>query len=233
MYNEFAKLTIYKKGRMRMEKLKRGIGISCFIFGVLLFIFVIVVILHPRVLIKPVGIVFFLLLDAILLLMAGMGISTDSEKIAIFSKLRVSIIFLLYLIVMFQCVFGSSVFIRNHGISSVNVIPFRTMIKYIAAWNNREIAKRIIIYNVLGNLILLMPLGFFVPYYLKKFHSFMYCFVVWLFCSMAVEAFQYIFRIGSFDIDDVILNISGACMFYFALKIPVVKKIIRKCKIDF
>ena len=216
-----------------MEKIKRGFGKGCFIFGILLFIFVILVILHPRFLIKPVGIVFFLLSDTILLLLAGMGISTDSEKSVVFSKLRVGIIFLLYLIVVYQCAFGNSIFIRNHGISGVNVIPFSTILKYIVAWNNEEIAKRVILYNVLGNLVLLMPLGFFVPYYFKKFQTFISCCAVWLFCSMAIEVFQYIFHIGSLDIDDVILNVSGASMLYFILRIPVVKKIIRKCKIDF
>lgn len=227
------KLSIYKKGRMRMEKLKRGFGKSCFVFGILLFIFVIVMILHPRIMIQPVGIVFFLLLEIILLLLGEMGISTDTEKSTIFLKVRIGIIFLFYLIVVYQCVFGDSIFNRNHDISSVNVIPFNTILKYIVAWNNDEIVKSVIIYNILGNLILLMPLGFFVPYYFKKFQTYIYCFFAWLFCSMAIEVFQYIFRVGSFDIDDVILNISGASILYFALRISVVKKILRKCRIDF
>lgn len=226
-------LSIFKKGRMKMEKLKRGFGKSCFVFGILLFIFVIVMILHPRFLIQPVGIIFFLLLEIILLLLGGMGISTDTEKSAIFLKVRVGIMFLFYLIVVYQCVFGNSIFIRNHDISSVNVIPFKTILKYIVAWNNDEIVKSAIIYNILGNLILLMPLGFFVPYYFNKFQGFMYYFFAWLFCSMAIEVLQYIFHVGSFDIDDVILNISGASILYVVLRISAVKNILRKCRIDF
>lgn len=78
-----------------------------------------------------------------------------------------------------------------------------------------------------------MPLGFFVPYYFNKFQGFMYYFFAWLFCSMAIEVLQYIFHVGSFDIDDVILNISGASILYVVLRISAVKNILRKCRIDF
>ena len=48
---------------------------------------------------------------------------------------------------------------------------------------------------------------------------------------VGVEVIQYIWKVGSADIDDIILNMSGVLILYIVLKIPFIKKIILKSKI--
>ena len=43
-----------------------------------------------------------------------------------------------------------------------------------------------------------------------------------------IEILQYLFRVGSADIDDVILNVTGAVIVYLIMQIKVVRKTIDK-----
>ena len=43
-----------------------------------------------------------------------------------------------------------------------------------------------------------------------------------------VEVLQYLLRVGQADIDDVILNLSGAVLVYYLMQTKIVKKNINK-----
>ncbi|QOS78626.1 VanZ family protein [Paenibacillus sp. JNUCC31] len=70
--------------------------------------------------------------------------------------------------------------------------------------------------NLFGNIVLFIPLGIWIPWLFRrcrKFFTFTGTVVVLLF---AVEFTQFITRVGSFDVDDIILNTLGAWMGYIA-----------------
>lgn len=67
--------------------------------------------------------------------------------------------------------------------------------------------------NLFGNVLIFMPFGFFMPmasryrsFFLTLFYSFS--------LSFLVEAFQLITKVGSFDVDDLLLNTIGGVIGY-------------------
>lgn len=68
--------------------------------------------------------------------------------------------------------------------------------------------------NLLGNVIGFVPLGFMIPIIRqKKTFSFLCVIFVFLF-SLTIEMIQLLFRIGVFDVDDLLLNTLGGFIGY-------------------
>lgn len=78
--------------------------------------------------------------------------------------------------------------------------------------------------NYIGNIVLFVPLGLIVNYY-KKEISYKRCFFYGALVSISFEIIQYIFAIGTSDINDVITNSIGALLGCF-----LYKKILQKSK---
>ena len=60
--------------------------------------------------------------------------------------------------------------------------------------------------NVVGNLLLFIPLGMYLRILLKRKWTGLFLMFV---LSVGFEATQFIFNIGALDVDDVILNVTG------------------------
>ena len=85
----------------------------------------------------------------------------------------------------------------------MNFTPFKEMTRY-------SIGSKAFFYNVIGNIVLFIPFGYFVSDYLKakKIHHILIPSVL---ISLTAELIQY--KIGrAFDIDDIILNFLGAIL---------------------
>lgn len=68
------------------------------------------------------------------------------------------------------------------------------------------------------NIILFIPLGFFIPLLYKKFNDVKKIGVVGFILSLLIE-FVQMFGMGATDINDLITNTIGACIGYFIYKI--------------
>lgn len=66
--------------------------------------------------------------------------------------------------------------------------------------------------NIIGNLMLFMPMGFFLPHLLKKTRQFKYYIILICIMVLSVEIIQLFTTLGMFDIDDVIFNVAGAAL---------------------
>lgn len=85
-----------------------------------------------------------------------------------------------------------------------NWIPFKTIIPYLRGDKGLLIAA----INILGNILLLVPIGFFMPLaYAKTTWKSALLFGILL--ALSIESSQVFFKVGIFDIDDVILNALG------------------------
>jgi len=72
--------------------------------------------------------------------------------------------------------------------------------------------------NILGNLVAFMPLGLIVPIVFKRKETyyFFHIVVLWAFIiSLSIEIAQLVMSVGSFDVDDLILNTFGAMIGYW------------------
>ncbi len=118
--------------------------------------------------------------------------------------------FVIYILCLFQVV----TFQDTVSWSTNNFIPFREITRY-------SFGSRLFLKNVLGNMLLFLPFGFFTSYYLDVKKLYIPIFLTMI-ASCSIECVQML--IGRvFDIDDIILNIFGGLLgysvYYMLLKI--------------
>jgi len=109
---------------------------------------------------------------------------------------------------------------------SVNIIPFAEMFRGIPL-NQFSFAYMIrhLESNLVGNILLLLPLGFFLPTLWTKVRSFKKTLLIGILSSLSIETAQYILAylglsIGrASDIDDVILNSIGVIFGYLVFRL--------------
>jgi glycopeptide antibiotics resistance protein len=71
--------------------------------------------------------------------------------------------------------------------------------------------------DIIGNVLLFIPLSFFLVFWLSR-KEFKRVILVAIATSILIETIQFIFEIGVADIDDVILNVTGAAIGFFISK---------------
>jgi len=110
---------------------------------------------------------------------------------------------------------------------SFNLIPFKTILKFVLApFTDSDISARAIITNILGNLAAFSPFAFFLPLLfdrLKKFGKFL---LTMIGIVTLVELLQFALLTGCCDIDDLILNVGGAAILFWVLRIDKVKRLV-------
>lgn len=106
-----------------------------------------------------------------------------------------------------------------------NFIPFKTLFEYIIKIKNDQINIDTAIINLVGNMIVFLPMGCFLPWLFKKFKSFKNTVLLVGGIVVAIEIMQIVFGVGSFDVDDIILNVGGAMLGYAITSIPFIIKI--------
>lgn len=108
--------------------------------------------------------------------------------------------FLLYSLILFYVVTFQDV---NYGTN--NFIPFKEIMRY-------EFGSSFFIHNVLGNILLFIPFGFFVSFILRSKKP-SYILIISIITSFVIEYVQLL--IGrTFDVDDILLNIVGGFLGY-------------------
>ena len=89
---------------------------------------------------------------------------------------------------------------------------------------NLELFKMFRIYKILskqivGNFVMLLPLGIFLPLLYKRISNFILVFMVSLLVSGVIELLQLVTSFRSADVDDIFLNSLGACAGFVIYKI--------------
>ena len=133
-------------------------------------------------------------------------------------KLSNIIVFIYYIILIFNMV----IFARYNNINSYNLIPFKSIIYILKTGTMYSI-----IINIFGNLFVFMPLDYFLIelFNIKKFSiNFILSFGI----ILLIELFQYILKVGVFDIDDIILCTLGMMTFYMIYNNKKTIRIIKK-----
>ena len=112
---------------------------------------------------------------------------------------------------------------------SVNLIPFKTVWGYVEDYMAQgPWILTLAIRNIGGNFILFFPMGMFLPCLFPKTQKFRRTLLISFCTILCVELIQLLLRRGIFDVDDLILNISGWLIGFAVLKIPFVNKILMK-----
>lgn len=124
-------------------------------------------------------------------------------------------LFVLYIGVLFYFALFSEEFGRFAGARDYNLIPFSTIRRYIRYKDYFTEINYFV--NLYGNVVAFMPFGYFLYYYLKNRNYFLGLILPVVF-SLFIEISQFIFRVGSFDVDDILLNATGGFVVYVILE---------------
>lgn len=126
------------------------------------------------------------------------------EKVKFYDEM-IKLGFVIYIIVLFYVVTFQDV-----SWSTSNFIPFKEIFRY-------QLFSASFYKNVMGNLIMFMPYGFFISYFLKVDKK-KTIFWMSLLISFTIEVTQLI--IGRvFDVDDILLNVCGGMLGYFVYQL--------------
>jgi len=121
-------------------------------------------------------------------------LNNNGKKLILHQEIMM-LCFITYVLLLFELVTS-----RDISIGGTNLVPFREMFRYPIGSTN-------FYRQVVGNVILFMPFGFFATYYtnISKIRNIT---LITFLVSLTIETVQrYIGR--SFDIDDIILNVVG------------------------
>lgn len=97
-----------------------------------------------------------------------------------------------------------------------NLIPFKTITNYIIGYSRYPF--NVWFFNLFGNVMAFIPLGFFVPIVFYKVKEIKHIIIIAIIVSSIIEVLQFITKLGSLDIDDIILNTLGAALGYVLYK---------------
>lgn len=133
------------------------------------------------------------------------------------------IIFALYIVLLCYFLFFAEMFGRTGADREYhyNLVLFKEIRRF---WNNRHILGFWPVFtNIAGNVIGFMPYGFFLPVlsgYVRGgsekriLPGVVRIFILSLLLSLFVETVQLAYRVGSFDVDDLLLNTLGGVLGY-------------------
>ena len=125
----------------------------------------------------------------------------NKQKFVISNELMM-LTFIVYILCLFQVVTSQDV----SSVHGVNVTLFKELTRY-------QIGSRLFFRNIVGNILMFIPFGFYTSYYLKLDKK-RYIFYLTLIVSVVIELIQL--KIGrAFDVDDIILNMVGSFLGYF------------------
>ena len=119
------------------------------------------------------------------------------------------ILFCIYMICLVYFLFLSDSFGRTAGRSeyAYNLVPFQEIKRFILYWD--VIGSSMSCINLLGNIVAFIPFGALIRWVLNRrvrwYEAILYTFMF----SLGIEVIQLITRVGSFDVDDIILNTIG------------------------
>ena len=124
----------------------------------------------------------------------------NKVKVVLYKEL-LTLGFILYIMFLFYVVTFQDV-----DWSTSNFIPFKEIMRY-------EFGSKLFIKNILGNMLMFLPYGFFIGYYVRS-EKWYVGFSLSLITSISIEITQML--IGRvFDIDDIMLNVVGGMLGFY------------------
>ena len=137
--------------------------------------------------------------SVVAILLRGVYLFQGSKKVVIYKEI-LGLVFIIYILCLYYILTY-----QNTGYGGVNLTPFKEMFRY--TFGSPKFIK-----NIVGNIILFIPFGFFTSYYLNTKKA-LTPVVITLVISLCAEGIQY--HIGRiFDVDDILLNVFGGFLGY-------------------
>lgn len=137
------------------------------------------------------------------------------------SRIAYHILFWAYCVLMAWLLFGRTRYVITGGYwdtlsRHLVLTPFHTIALYInvLVHDHGDFNRRIAIVNLLGNIAMFIPLGFFPPLLWKPFQKWWKMLLWGGLIIVGVELIQLFALVGNCDIDDLLLNVVGIALGY-------------------
>ncbi|ADL04200.1 VanZ family protein [Lacrimispora saccharolytica] len=130
------------------------------------------------------------------------------------------VIFIFYLIFLAYFLFFSDYFGRGSHAQAeyaYNLTPFKEIRRFIVY--RHVVGWESFLLNIVGNIVGFMPCGFFLPVISRRSRRWFNTVLLSFLFSLCIETIQLVFKVGSFDVDDMILNTLGGILGYILYKI--------------
>ncbi len=132
------------------------------------------------------------------------------------------ILFILYLFVLIDLLFLRREVDMEVGI---NTTPFYSFKMFIPLLNSGYQPYRYLaIANLFGNILIFIPMGIFLPLIFRKNNNFLFVLINTFLISLSIEVIQYYTKLGTADVDDIILNVLGSVIGFVIYKIWKMRK---------
>ena len=130
------------------------------------------------------------------------------------------LLFVAYLLLLVYFLFFAEGFGRTsrpQDAYAYNLEPLKEIRRF---WVYRDtVGIRSFLLNVVGNIVGFVPGGFFPPIVSRRSKKWYNTFLISFGFSLSVETVQLVFKVGSFNVDDIILNVTGAVIGYILYQI--------------
>ncbi|MEY8337417.1 VanZ family protein [Lachnospiraceae bacterium 62-35] len=139
------------------------------------------------------------------------------------------VLFIMYLVLLvyfmfFAESFGRTVHTRDEY--AYNLTLFKEIRRFYVY--REQLGMKAFFLNIFGNVIGFIPCGFFLPVISRRSRKWYNTFLLSFCLSLSIETVQLVFRVGSFDVDDLFLNtmggITGFCLYRIVQYIRVRRK---------
>ena len=119
--------------------------------------------------------------------------------------------FAAYGLIMLWLLFGQRV---GQNAGSLNLELYDTLWRYIwvLKYSTDPSLRMHAVINLAGNVVMFVPLGFFVPCLCRKLRKPWWHFMAMAGSIVTIELLQLLTRLGSCDVDDLLLNLVGTTM---------------------
>lgn len=147
--------------------------------------------------------------------MKGIGLKDKTRR-----KLRVigKILFIAYIFFMLYFLLVSEMYGRTELRTdySYNLELFKEIKRF---WEYRDVlGTKVVLMNLVGNVVIFVPFGYTLPWASRYKNFIQTAWYTFLF-SLSIECVQLVTKIGSFDVDDLLLNTLGGCLGYITFYI--------------
>lgn len=127
-------------------------------------------------------------------------------------RILAGVLFILYFVVLFYFLFFSEDLGRTYSERAYhyNLVPFKEINRFLKYW--QVLGMKAVLLNIVGNVAAFIPCGIFLPVFFERCRKWWRTVFFSFELSFLVEVMQLVFRVGSFDVDDLILNTLGGLL---------------------
>lgn len=129
------------------------------------------------------------------------------------------VLFILYLIALIYLMFFAESLGRTGNAQAeyaYNLELFKEIRRFYIY--REQLGWKAVVLNLGGNVVGFMPFGFILPIVSRRGRRWYNTFLLGFFLSFCIEITQLVFKVGSFDVDDLLLNTIGGILGFLCYK---------------